>query len=142
MKNMDNLNKTRAFLTEFLSVILFFSVAAVIAINLYVEANRKNDESIVLSHASMRVQTVAEGIRAGNIVYKKGQEYIEYLDKNMQISAPEKAVYIQKVVVSSVGNEETSGMEYKYKISIFSRNDDKLIYSIELRKYVGMEVER
>ena len=80
---MESLNKTRAFLTEFIIVILFFSIAAVITIRLYVEADGINDKSQVLSKAVMQAQSVAECIRTENSLYEEPGIYTEYLDENM-----------------------------------------------------------
>ena len=96
---MERLNKTRAFLTEFIIVILFFSVAAVIAINLYVEADQRNDESVLKSLLSMQVQSVAENIRAQKDNYSSIGMYTEYLDEDMCTIDEKKAQYMQKIIL-------------------------------------------
>lgn len=139
---MEKLNKTRAFLTEFIIVILFFSIAAVITISLYVDANKKNDESVLLSKASLQAQSVAESIRANNSVYEKEGIYTEYLDVNMNIVSEDEAEYIQKIIVTATKDEGiVAGIEYQYKIMIMSLDNDDNIFEISLNKYDSMEVQ-
>lgn len=139
---MEKLNKTRAFLTEFIIVILFFSFAAVIAIGLYVEANRKNDESVLLSKASMQAQSVAESIRADNSVYDKEGIYTEYLDENMNIVSEDEATYAQKIIVTAINSGDSAiGTEYQYKIIIVDADSDENVFEISLHKYESREVQ-
>ena len=140
---MERLNKTRAFLTEFIIVILFFSVAAVIAINLYVEADQRNDESVLKSLLSMQVQSVAENIRAQKDNYSSIGMYTEYLDEDMCTIDEKKAQYMQKIIVSVVGDKVmTTGREYKYDIVISDIDSEEELFSLTFRQYVSGEVQQ
>lgn len=139
---MESLNKTRAFLTEFIIVILFFSIAAVITIGLYVEADERNDESLILSKAAIQAQSVAECTRAENSLYKETGIYTEYLDENMYSVNEDEAVYVQKVIVNTIDKKDDKyGKEYKYDIIIESVEDGKNIYTLTIRKYISKEVQ-
>ncbi len=140
---MERLNKTRAFLTEFIIVILFFSVAAVIAINLYVEADQRNDESVLKSLLSMQVQSVAENIRAQKDNYSSIGMYTEYLDEDMCTIDEKKAQYMQKIIVSVVGDKVmTTGREYKYDIVISDIDSEEELFSLTFRQYGSGEVQQ
>ncbi len=54
--------KSRAFLTEFIIVILFFSIAAVIVVNIFVKANEKSKESYELTHITYLLENMEEAI--------------------------------------------------------------------------------
>ena len=80
---MKKLNKTRAFLTEFIIVILFFSIAAVITIQLYAKANDTSNKNKELIDAVICAQTIAENIKSEIAVYNSEGIYIKYRDKDM-----------------------------------------------------------
>ncbi len=81
---MKNIGKVRAFLTEFVLVILFFSLSAVIALQLFLKANDKSEQSRNLTMAYMVAEQTAEAIKAGEntgtldeFLYKNGCWYDE-----------------------------------------------------------------
>lgn len=138
---MESLNKTRAFLTEFIIVILFFSIATVIIIRLYVEADGINDKSLALSKAAMQAQSVSECIRADESLYGQPGIYTEYLDKDMYFVSEDMAEYVQKIVVNSIDEvDNTYGEMYEYNIVIESLKDRNTIYALSLRRYISKEV--
>lgn len=139
---MDKLNKTRAFLTEFIIVILFFSVAAVITMQLFVVANNHSDDNKRISDAVIHAQTVAENIRAGVKYYGKEGIYSEYLDENMELVDESEAVYIEKVIVSISQEESTAaGDVYDYDIVISDADSDEVWYSLSFKQYQSKEVQ-
>lgn len=139
---MEKLNKTRAFLTEFIIVILFFSVAAVITMELYAEANNMNNENRWLSDSVIHTQSVAEKIKAGVIYYNDEGIYTKYLNKDMEYVDQEQAFFEEKVIVSILGTEiEDAGKLYSYDIVIDNIDSGKEIYSLNIRQYVSKEVQ-
>ncbi|NLL93286.1 MAG: hypothetical protein GX225_03945 [Clostridiales bacterium] len=64
---MNNIQRNRTFLTEFIIVILFFSIASVIIVNLYVKANDKSEASYNLTKASILCENLATELN--NISY-------------------------------------------------------------------------
>lgn len=63
---MKNIGKVRAFLTEFVLVILFFSLSAVIALQLFLKANDKSEQSRNLTMAYMVAEQTAEAIKSAD----------------------------------------------------------------------------
>ena len=138
---MVKLNKTRAFLTEFIIVILFFSVAAVITMELYVEAHNMGEDNVHISNATIYAQSTAENIRAGSVYFGKDGIFSEYLDNNMEITDESSAVYLKKVVVSVVDEESTdNGTMRRYSIIISDAQNGKEWYSLEFKQYERTEV--
>lgn len=139
---MEKLNKTRAFLTEFIIVILFFSVVAVITIGLYVEANKKNEESVLLAKVSLQAQSIAENIRSRESFYGSEGIYTEFLNEDMKIVSEEEAMYMQKVMVSKVESENiTAGELYQFDIIYIDMATQEDIYSLTLNQYESREVQ-
>lgn len=140
---MEKLNKTRAFLTEFIIVILFFSVAAVITMELYAEANNMNNENRWLSDSVIHTQSVAEKIKAGVIYYNDEGIYTKYLNEDMEYVEQEQAFFEEKVIVSILGTdiEKDAGTLYSYDIVIDNIDSGKEIYSLNVRQYVSKEVQ-
>lgn len=138
---MKKLNKTRAFLTEFIIVILFFSIAAVITIQLYANANDTSNKNEELIDAVICAQTVAENIKSEIAVYNSEGIYIRYKDKDMNY-VEDKDYYEEKVIVSVVDEGTTEvGTLYNYEIIIINSNTNEEIYSLSMSKYVSKEVQ-
>ena len=135
-------NKTRAFLMEFVIVVLFFSIAAVITLQLFANANNKSEDNDDMINAVICAQTVAENIRSEVSEYDEEGIYIKYLDRDMNY-VDEEAYYEEKVMVS-IDKEASSelGQLYNYKIIIMDSNKNKEIYSLNLSKYIAKEVQR
>ena len=139
---MKEHNKTRAFLMEFIIVILFFSIAAVITLQLFANANNKSEANDDMIDAVICVQSVAENIRAEVSEYNEEGIYTKYLDNDFNY-VTEDAYYEEKVIVS-ISNEHSLdiGTLFEYEIIISSVEDSKEIYSLKMSKYVSKEVSR
>lgn len=138
---MKRLNKTRAFLTEFLIVILFFSIAAVITIQLFANTSKKSKENEDLINAVICAQTVAENIRSQATTYNSEGIYTKYIDKNL-IYTESDALYEEKIIVK-INAEASSdiGTMYDYDIMILDLETNEEIYTMKMSKYVSREVE-
>jgi hypothetical protein len=138
---MQKLNKTRAFLTEFIIVILFFSIAAVITIQLFANANDKSNKNEELIDAVICAQTVAENIKSEIAIYNSEGIYTKYRDKDMNYVS-EKDYFEEKVIVSVVDSAiSEAGMLYNYEIIILNSITNEEIYSLNMSKYVSKEVQ-
>lgn len=139
---MKEHNKTRAFLMEFIIVILFFSIAAVITLQLFANANNKSEANDDVIDAVICAQSVAENIRAEVSEYNEEGIYTKYLDNDFNY-VTEDAYYEEKVIVS-ISNEHSLdiGTLFEYEIIISSVEDSKEIYSLKMSKYVSKEVSR
>ena len=138
---MQKLNKTRAFLTEFIIVILFFSIAAVITIQLFAKANDKSKKNEELIDAVICAQMVAEQIKSEVALYNSDGIYVKYRDKDMNYVS-EKDYLEEKVIVSAVDEiSSETGTLYNYEIIIINSSTNEEIYSLVMSKYVSKEVQ-
>ena len=64
---MEGIGKTRAFLTEFIIVILFFSLSAVITLQMFLAASEKSGKSTEQTSVYLELQAMAEEIRGNGI---------------------------------------------------------------------------
>lgn len=139
---MKEHNKTRAFLMEFIIVILFFSIAAVITLQLFANANSKSRDNDDMINAVICAQSVAENIRAEVSDYNKEGIYTKYLDSDFNY-VEDGAYYEEKVIVSLIEDYSSEiGTLYEYEIIISNVGDNKEIYSLTMSKYVSKEVQR
>lgn len=99
---MKNIGKVRAFLTEFVLVILFFSLSAVIALQLFLKANDKSEQSRNLTMAYMVAEQTAEAIKSGDadepleeLIDKRGCWY----DKDWAACGEAEAEYVLSLKV-------------------------------------------
>ena len=113
---MKEHNKTRAFLMEFIIVILFFSIAAVITLQLFANANNKSESNNDMINAVVCAQSVAENIRAEVSVYKEEGIYTRYLDDELNY-VEEDGCYEETVIVT-IDKDKSSeiGTLYNYEI--------------------------
>lgn len=138
---MRKLNKTRAFLTEFIIVILFFSIAAVITIQLFANANDKSNKNEELIDAVICAQMVAEQIKSEATLYNSEGIFIKYRDKDMNYVSKED--YFEEKVIVTIDDATSSeaGVLYNYNIIIINSITDEEVYSLVMSKYVSKEVQ-
>jgi len=138
---MHRLEKTRAFLTEFIIVILFFTISSVIVVKLYVAANEDINESVYLTESSVITENICEEIKAykdfsdkdgiiHNLMVDKYkfiksdeslERYYMYYDKNFKKTSEKDAYFILYVTV----NVEKTESGEMYLISVIMKNNDK-----------------
>lgn len=108
---MKNIGRVRAFLTEFVLVILFFSLSAVIALQLFLKANDKSEESKNMTMAYIIAEQTAEKMKA-TAVNTSLNEYTEtdifWYDSEWTLCNEENAKYMIDIHETS---EETTGGE-------------------------------
>ena len=147
---MNRLEKTRAFLTEFIIVILFFTISAVITVQLFVEANKKSNDSISITDGNLMSQTLIEELKpclkhngisgadtymtekAGCIKETTGL-YYQYFDKKFNEVSSDDAYILGKVIIKTE--------EYKqgklYTVTVSFDTSEKNINTIETKIYAG-----
>ena len=139
---MKEHNKTRAFLLEFIIVILFFSVSAVITLQLFANANNKSESNNDMINAVVCAQSVAENIRAEVSVYNEEGIYTRYLDDELNY-VEDNGYYEETVIVSIVDDKSSEiGTLYEYEIIISNASDNNEIFSLTISKYISKEVLR
>lgn len=147
---MNRLEKTRAFLTEFIIVILFFTISAVITVRLFVEANKKSNDSINITKGNIMSETIIEelktnisrdGINGAEYYMSEDESYIkedtglyyQYFDKEFNVVSKDDAYVLGKVVIKT--DKKLQGNLYTVTVSF--ENIEKIICSIETKIYEG-----
>ena len=149
---MNRLEKTRAFLTEFIIVILFFTISAVITVQLFVEANKKSNDSISITKGNLMSETIIEELKAHisqngissaenymseDISYIKEDTglYYQYFDKEFNVVHKDDAYVLGKVIIKT--DEKPQGKLYTITVSF--ENTEKTICTIKTKIYDGEE---
>lgn len=150
---MQRLEKTRAFLTEFIIVILFFTISSVITVQLFVSANKKSAESISVTQGYFKAETLAEQIKAkidfsnDNVIYdymtkeagylfdenNDNEYYFQYYDKDYKVANKDDA-YIYGIV--SIKSQETSA-GVLYNITVSFNDNSHTIANVDFKIYDG-----
>lgn len=117
---MKNIGRVRAFLTEFVLVILFFSLSAVIALQLFLKANDKSEESKNMTMAYIIAERTAEEIKAA-AMNKSANENMEdnlfWYDEDWVFCNEEGAKYVLAI---HENDEQTAGGELVNIIIVIS----------------------
>ena len=109
---MNRIGKTRAFLTEFIIVILFFSLAVVVTLQLFLAAHNQSELSKDTTIANIKSQNIVEEIKvhsdnleefltAGNGWLKSKvtdeEIYTRFYNKDWVVSTEQDSFYIMTV---------------------------------------------
>ncbi len=129
---MDRTGKTRAFLTEFIIVILFFSVSAVITMELFVTAHNKSNLSTEKTNAGIEAQLLMETIKSEVSSDITGEKSIFY-DENWNVSDYSNSKYTMYYKVNE--QELASGALYYISIDVYKQ--DVSIYSLDGCQYAS-----
>ena len=149
---VNRLEKTRAFLTEFIIVILFFTISAVITVQLFVEANKKSSKSMNTTESYIMAENIVENIKASlnsggmeavdgyitdseNYIKNSEGKYYQYYDKKLEVADEDDAYIIGKVVVSR--REKDGGTMYSITVSF--EDSTEIFCNIETKMYIGEE---
>jgi len=108
---MDVASRSRAFLVEFIIVILFFSIATGIIVRVFAGANSIRQKANDLTIAAAKVQSIAEYAKAS----EGKKDYIEQLEKQGAIEEQEETYvyYYDKEWALQKGSQN-----YNYKIEV------------------------
>lgn len=148
---MQRLEKTRAFLTEFIIVILFFTVSAVITVQLFVAANKKSVESISITDGYIKAEALSEEVKAvikengreavnaymtdkaGYMTDGTGEYYYQYFDTEYNVTKADEAYVLGYVKI--VDMPVQAGMIYN--VTVGFKNNTETISSISVKIYEG-----
>lgn len=150
---MERLEKTRAFLTEFIIVILFFTISSVITVQLFVAANKNSSQSMLITKGYLMAEELAEEIKANidvNSEYAvsdyiinnrgyiqddsiKGEYYYQYYDKDF-VETDEENGYIYGYVSVEKESKEAGKL---YTVTIGFENSQGEISKIQYKIYEG-----
>ena len=129
------MSRSHLFLIELIVVILFFSFASVITVQIFSKSFQLAENTTALNGAVMAVQTAAETDKT--ILFKNidPSEKIIYYNKDWKITDRANSVY---TLTSDVTMEEKwAGTMAVYNYTMSS--DDKTIYQLKTKKYYSGE---
>ena len=129
------MSRSHLFLIELIIVILFFSFASVIALQVFTKSYEIANNTTALNGAIMAVQTAAETDR--NTVFKdlKVAQEATYFNKDWEISDPSDATYIMTSNVKLEDKWAGTMAVFDYAIAA----DNKIIYQLQMKKYYSGE---
>lgn len=109
---MNGIGKARAFLTEFIIVILFFSLSAVITLQLFLAADQKSELSTEKTNAYIKLQTIGESVKTNreylDSFFSKANgwdSYVRYYDEDFNLCEKEASAYLLKAEVTQTEKE-------------------------------------
>lgn len=152
---MNGVEKSRTFLTEFIIVILFFSVSAVILLGVFVKANDKSKTGIILDKCSLITrdleaklsfeETELKDNTIEQLVHKKLSDngflsngktvYVKYFDEDFKETEKKEAVY-KAVLVVVLDDSNTFSNIISYGIKYTSIDDKKEYYEVSFNKII------
>ena len=152
---MSDVEKSRTFLTEFIIVILFFSVSAVILLGVFVKANDKSKAGIILDKCSLITrdlearlsfeeaelkdntieQLVHKKLIDNGFLNKDKDIYVKYLDKDFKTTSEKEAAYKATIVVA-LDDSNTFSNIISYGIKYTSIDGEKEYYEVSFNKII------
>lgn len=130
--------KSGLFLIEFMIVLLFFSISAVVCVSIFVHANRLNQENSEKNRALFLAQSMAEEIKGSGLtgLYEMDHEktrlgYSFYYDENWEKTDRTGKQYEMTVVVTPEGNME--------KAYIIVKKEEQELFSLPVKHYIPIE---
>lgn len=153
---MDKIGKTRTFLTEFIIVILFFSLSIVITLQLFLAAYNQSELSKNTTIAYIKAQNIAEEIKVysdkldefltlGNGWEKSGlseeESYTRFYNIDWIISNEEEAIYI--MIADLQYHEQEAGKLLQVDLILKEKTDmnkrEEPLCNIVIKSYIPFE---
>lgn len=130
---MKNIGKVRAFLTEFVLVILFFSLSAVIALQLFLKANDKSELSKNMTMAYIVAEQTAEELKAEASIEEIQSRSDCWYDKEWNICTEGQAKFI--LSVSTFVESTASGELIHATVTICETDKENLLCELPVTIY-------
>ena len=137
---MKNIGRVRAFLTEFVLVILFFSLSAVIALQLFLKANDKSELSKNMTMAHIIAEQTAEAIKSEE-EESSLKEWLEkrgcWYDEDWNACAEAEAKFVLSL---SVAKEKTvAGELIDIVVTVSEKTDGTIFCELPVTVYHALE---
>lgn len=153
---MSSVEKSRTFLTEFIIVVLFFSISAVILLGVFVKANDLSKDALILDKCSMITRNlealltydmgenidkdsisriVEERLNDNHFIKKDNDVYVGYLDNEFNLTDEKEAVYKIKLVVAIDDSNNFSNI-VSYAIKYSNVEGSKEYYDVSFNKII------
>lgn len=122
-------SKSGIFLLELIIVILFFSIASTVCIEMFVKSYTRSNESTYLNKSIQISENIAESFKMNNESFDESSSTSYYYDKNGTVVSEENYTYFAIVHFSE--NELIKTAE----IEVYM--EDSFIYSLQVDKYIS-----
>ncbi len=130
MKNRG-MSRSHLFLIELIVVILFFSFAGVITVQVFSKAFQLAEGTTALNGATIVVQTAAETDRTRSLEEFIPSQNIVYYNKGWEVTNPSNAAYT--MTTDATLEERWAGSMAIHHYTVTS--GDKIIYQLLTKKY-------
>lgn len=115
---MEKKSRSFNFLIELLIVIVFFTISAIVCVNVFYQAKSKSVLASNISKATLEVQNIAEGLKVddkilNNFEYESGVYTLKYDEYSVYISKvdSEDLPYVTYEIWASDDNQELIRLE-------------------------------
>ena len=120
-------SKSAIFLFELMIVILVFTFAAAICVQIFASAFKASDESHDLTMSSINAQSVAEHYKAGS-----GDVGPLYFDRDWRPVGEAGAFYTVEL-----SEQEAGPLMREAYVNVFRKDVDESIFTLHVNEYVG-----
>lgn len=136
---MKNIGKVRAFLTEFVLVILFFSLSAVIALQLFLKANDKSELSRNMTMAYITAEQTAEKIKikTEETVEELQNRTVYWYDKDWDECSEEEAEFI--LLISMSVENTACGELINALVTVCEKDKEEMLCELPVTIYSAFE---
>lgn len=125
---MGKKSRSFNFLIELLIVIVFFTISAIVCVNIFYQADRKSTLAANMTDATLNVENIVESLKVDDKILAKAetidQGFVFVYDKY-------KIIIVEKAEMAS-----TKGKYLTYVISAYD-NDEQQLLSIETTCFRG-----
>lgn len=125
------MSRSQLFLIELIVVILFFSIAVAITVQVFTKAHELTQNSRELNGAILAVQTAAEMDKTAAFSEIGSNKEPAYYNSNWESSTPSEATYTLITNITIEKRETGSMAVYNYTVT----SGDRTIYTIQTKKY-------
>ena len=129
------MSRSHLFLIELIVVILFFSFASVIALQVFTKSHELANNSTALNGAIMTVQTAAETDKNTLLKNLDSSKRLIYFNKDWEITDSSDETYILTSTVTLEGKPAGTMAVFNYAVTA----DNKIIYQLQAKKYYSEE---
>ena len=129
------MSRSHLFLIELIIVILFFSFASVISLQVFSKSYDIANDTTALNGALMAVQTAAETDKSISFRNLDTSREAVYFNKNWEISDPNDATYIMSSDVTFEDKWAGTMAVFDYTVTA----DNVIIYQLQTKKYYAGE---
>lgn len=123
-------SKSGIFLLELVLVILFFSIASTVCIEMFIKSYTLSNDSTYLNQSVLIAENIAEAFKSEEALIKESNTQTYYFTSNLMKT--DQSNYTYKAIVDYFSkNNINSAMIYVYA-------DNTLYFNLEIKKYIPL----